>query len=113
MKLNIPEAFAYRVNYAARCLQTKHYGDTGCRGLDNCFENYDGELVVTALVRRSQGNPKLREAIARGWGGVFPQQWIDTAAKWAHVSTRNLSVSARAERERQKNEAAHRLAKGA
>ena len=113
MKLNIPDAFAYRVNYAAQCLQRKNYGDTGSsRGLDNCFENNDGELVVTALVRRSQGNPKLREAIARDWSGVFPQQWIDTAAKWSHIPTRKLAEAARLERARQ-GEAMERQMKGA
>lgn len=83
--------YAGRVNYAAKCFMR---GTSGTRHFDTCFENGDGSIVVTALVRRAQTNKKLYDAIARQWSGTFPQQWLETAAKYADVPTRKLAEKA-------------------
>jgi hypothetical protein len=104
MSTTITGGFQYRVNFAAAYMVR---GITNSRALDNCFEMWDGDIVVTALVRRAAKNPKLYAAIARQWRDGFPQSWIDTAAKYAHVKTRQLpdiAAAIRAERE-----AAHHL----
>ena len=80
-------AFMERVNYAAQCLVR----GTNSRTMDTCFEMGDGDLVVTALVRRSRRNPKLRASIAAGWGGDFPESWEETARENAeHTNVRAL-----------------------
>ncbi len=53
----------------------------GSRAFDNCFENGDGDRVVAALVARAQHEPALHQAIAADFGGAFPAQWIETAAR--------------------------------
>lgn len=83
--------FAGRVNYAAQCFIR---GTSGTRHFDTCFEMHDGDLVVTALVHRAQKNKKLYDAIAKQWRGTFPQQWLDTAAKYSDVPTRKLAEKA-------------------
>jgi cystathionine beta-lyase family protein involved in aluminum resistance len=91
--------FQQRVNLAASYI-TK--GIRNSRTLDSCFEMYDGDFVVTVLVRRAMKNPKLHAAIAKEWGGEFPQQWLETAEKHAHVKTRQIPFAAaeiRAKRE--------------
>ena len=85
--------FQYRVNFAAGYMVR---GITNSRALDNCFEMWDGDLVVTALVRRSMKNRKLWETIAKQWQEGFPQSWIATATKYAHLRTRQLPEAARA-----------------
>jgi hypothetical protein len=90
-------SFQYRVNFAANYMAR---GIVSSRALDNCFEMFDGALVVTALVRRAMKNPKLWDSISKQWGGTFPQTWIDTASKYNHLKTRQLPLAAAAERER-------------
>lgn len=86
------DAFQERVNYAAQCFMR---GTPSTRHFDTCFEMFDGDLVVTALVRRCEKNEKLKGAIARRWADrKFPQDWIDTAAKYADVPTRKLADKA-------------------
>mgnify|MGYP001159347238 FL=1 len=84
--------FIGRVNYAAQCFIRK---TSATRHADTCFEMFDGDAVVTALVRRAQHNPKLYAAIAKQWSGAFPQGWIDTEARYASWPTRRLSILAR------------------
>jgi len=88
----IYEAGSYqaRVNYAALCIMR----GTRSRAFDSCFEMYDGDAVVTALVRRADKNPKLYDAIARDWGGLFPALWKDTASKYEATPTRQLAALA-------------------
>lgn len=57
-QLNISENFAGRVNYAAQVITNRR---NTSRSFDNCFENYDGDVVVAALVRRAEKNVRLRE----------------------------------------------------
>lgn len=87
--------FQYRVNYAAQCLMR----GIKSRKRDSCYENWDGDIVVTVLVRRSRNNPKLRDAIAKDWSGTFPQNWLDTAAAYDDTQTRKLPDIARKMRE--------------
>lgn len=92
MTCPISGGYQYRVSFAAAYMMR---GITSSRALDNCFEMYDGDLVVTSLVRRAMKNRKLWEAIARQWpGAVFPQSWLDTATKYAHLTTRQLPNAA-------------------
>ena len=89
------EDFPFRVNYAAQCIMR---GITS-RRRNSCYENNDGDLVVVALVRRARKNPKLHAAIAKEWGGTFPQHWYDLAEKYENTHTRDLPVLARKMRE--------------
>lgn len=82
------EAFKARVDYATFCFLLD---DIDSRAFDTCFEMWDGDAVVTALVRRAAFHPPLHCAIAKHWwGGEFPQSWRDTAAKYAHVPDERL-----------------------
>lgn len=92
----ITGTYQYRVNFAANYMMR---GITNSRALDNCFEMFDGDFVVTALVRRAMQNRKLWEAIAKQWRDGFPQSWIDTANKYAHLTTRQLPAAAAAHRD--------------
>jgi len=105
-----PDAFAQRVNYAARCILIGG-SRTRTRHFDTCFEMSDGELVVTALIRRAEKNPRLAQAIRRMMGVDGVELWQRSAAKWAHVPTRQLAAVARAEREGKHGEwlARHRV----
>jgi cystathionine beta-lyase family protein involved in aluminum resistance len=57
-------AFSTRVNYAAQCIRK---GSTGGRSFDTCFEMYDGEFVVTMLVRKAERNPTFAAAMLKYW----------------------------------------------
>jgi hypothetical protein len=59
---NRPDNFAGRVNYAAQVIANKR-GTS--RAFDNCFENYDGDEVLAALVLRSQCNERLAANLPR------------------------------------------------
>ena len=80
-------SFQYRVNFAAAYMVR---GIRSSRSLDSCFEMNDGDLVVTALVRRAMQNRRLWDAIASQWRDGFPQAWIDHANEYAHLTTRQL-----------------------
>jgi len=89
-KVHDAGSYQARVNYAALCIMR----GTRSRAFDSCFEMFDGDAVVTALVRRASKNPKLHDAIARDWGGVFPALWEDTARKYEATPTRQLAALA-------------------
>jgi hypothetical protein len=55
-RLNDPENFAGRVNFAAFIIMQ---GRPTSRSFDNCFENNDGDAVAAALVRRARTNERL------------------------------------------------------
>lgn len=61
-KLNQADNFAGRVNYAAKVISE---GRNTSRAFDNCFENYDGDEVLAALVLRSQCNEMLAARLPR------------------------------------------------
>jgi len=92
------DAFAARVNYAARCLRAG--GDRiHSRAFDTCFESNDGDLVITALMRRATKKPELVQAIKRALGKEGFAQWRQKATEWAFVPSRRLASTARAMRE--------------
>ena len=62
-RLNDPENFHGRVNYAAKVIA---YGRRPTRAFDNCFENYDGDEVATVILRRSRKNARLAAKLT-GW----------------------------------------------
>jgi hypothetical protein len=70
-----PDNFKYRVDYAAQCF-TKGIQS---RSFDNCFEMFDGDAVIVALIRRANKNERLKQAIRRGWSEFgpmgFPVSW--------------------------------------
>ena len=81
--------FHGRVAYAARCFLR----GTQSRAFDSCFEMYDGDLVVTALVRRCATDANLRRAVERDYSGMLPESWQQAAQK--HKDTKRLGVAAR------------------
>lgn len=105
-----PDNFSGRVAYAKQCLKRSLKPGRSWpqgRAFDTCFEMWDGDAVVTALVRKAQHDPDLKRAIARGWSATAPELppgWLETAAKYADVTDRGLGKVAakiRAEREKQ------------
>jgi hypothetical protein len=86
------DGFTARVNYAAQCIVRRQ---TNGRGFDNCFEMWDGDAVVAALVRRARKNPKLYQAIAASFSGTFPASWEDKARRYDHLSRAELTQAAR------------------
>jgi hypothetical protein len=85
MKTTDPEAFQYRVNYAVQCFLK----NIKSRNFDNCFEMFDGDAVVVALMRRAFKNTKLKQAIVKNWRELgplgFPLSWEETYLKYSHV----------------------------
>ena len=78
---------ALAANYISRRLN-------GTRTFDTCFEMYDGDLVAVALYRRVTRNPD--SALARNiWNYLNRESVTATAAKYAHVPTRQLPDVAR------------------
>lgn len=69
--------------------------------LTNCFENYDGDEVATAILRRSRTNTRL----AANLHGYLNLASAEAAAeRLADIPTRNLPQAARQSRARGKAE---------
>lgn len=97
-RLNDPENFRGRVNYAAQVIAC---GRRPTRAFDNCFENYDGDEVATAILRRSRKNARLAANLQR----YLNLASIEAAAeRLADVPTRKLPDVARQTRARRKAE---------
>jgi hypothetical protein len=97
-RLNDPANFRGRVNYAAQVIA---YGRRPTRAFDNCFENYDGDEVATAILRRSKKNARLAANLQR----YLSLASIEAAAeRLADVPTRKLPEIARQTRARRKAE---------
>lgn len=97
-RLNDPENFRGRVNYAVQVIA---HGRRPTRAFDNCFENYDGDEVATAILRRSRKNVRLAANLQR----YLSLASIETAAeRLADVPTRKLPEAARQTRARRKAE---------
>lgn len=95
-RLNDPENFRGRVNYAAQVIA---YGRRPTRAFDNCFENYDGNEVATVMLRRSKKNARLAANLHR----YLNMASIEAAAdRLADVPTRELPDVARQTRIRQR-----------
>lgn len=87
------KGFGLRVHRAESML--RRYGhdfdyDLHTRGFDNCFEMFDGDAVVFALMHKAYAEPDkhgqtlLTNGIQRMFGGRlnkngFPQDWEDVA----------------------------------
>lgn len=84
---SLHDDFIGRVNYAEHCFLTH---TTNSRAFDDCFEQWDGSAVVTALVRRAKTNPVLFAAIAKDWQQGFPHSWIETETTYASWPTEDL-----------------------
>jgi hypothetical protein len=80
------------------------------RAFDDCFENWDGDAVVTALVRMCETDGILKHRIAIAWRGVFPQSWLDTAKKYEAWATSDLSKLAKKLRDEEQKKAQERQA---
>jgi len=97
-RLNDPENFRGRVNYAAKVIS---YGRSPSRAFDNCFENYDGDEVATVILRRSRKNARLAANLQR----YLSLSSIEAAAdRLADVPTRKLPEVARQTRALRKTE---------
>lgn len=97
-RLNDPENFRGRVNYAAKVIA---YGRRPTRAFDNCFENYDGDEVATAILRRSRKNARLAANLQR----YLSLSSIEAAAaRLSDVPTCKLPDVARQTRVRRKAE---------
>ena len=93
-----PENFRGRVAYAAQVIA---YGRRPTRAFDNCFENYDGDEVATAILRRSRKNARLAANLQR----YLRLSTIEAAAeRLADIPTRKLPELARQTRARRKAE---------
>ena len=97
-RLNDPENFRGRVNYAAKVIA---YGRSPTRAFDNCFENYDGDEVATVILRRSRKNARLAAKLQR----YLSLSSIEAAAeRLADVPTLKLPEVARQTRARRQAE---------
>lgn len=98
-----PSTFRARVEYAANSILNQ---DTRSREFDSCFEMYDGDVVVAAIVRKSETDPALRLAIAlwqsHGKSDQLPPDWIEAAAKYQ--SSIDLPKTARSIRRQRRNQ---------
>ena len=93
-RLNDPDNFRGRVNYAAHVIA---YGRRPTRAFDNCFENYDGDEVATVILRRAKNNARLAANLHR----YLSLASIEAAAeRLADVPTRRLPEVARQTRAR-------------
>ena len=97
-RLNDPENFRGRVNYAAKVIA---YGRSPTRAFDNCFENYDGDEVATVILRRSRKNARLAANLQRY---LILSSIEDAAERLADVPTRRLPEVARQTRARRQAE---------
>ena len=97
-RLNDPENFRGRVNFAAKVIA---YGHRPTRAFDNCFENWDGDEVATVIVRRARKNQRLAANLHRYLSIASIEA---AAARLADVPTRKLPDVARATRARCKAE---------
>lgn len=97
-RLNDPENFAGRVNYAAAVISNRR---ATSRAFDNCFENNDGDEVAVILYRRSLKNPKLAANI---WRYLSQSSVMPEVERLKDVSTRDMAEHARQTRERARAE---------
>jgi hypothetical protein len=88
-RLNDPENFAGRVNYAAKVISAGRRTDG--RAFDNCFENGDGDVVAAALMRRAANNPKIAANIFRFLNEQIVRKNV---ASYAALTTRELPIAA-------------------
>jgi len=59
-----------------------------------CFEMYDGEAVIAALMREAERNPRLAAGIRTLFGGDEPVSWTQICGRFSHVATASLPAQA-------------------
>lgn len=82
-------AYRKRVDYA----HTAFLRGEDSRDFDNCFEMYDGEFVVVALMRRAQKDPVLMAAIRADFSQTCVENWswIKTQEKYKRIPDSKLA----------------------
>jgi hypothetical protein len=88
MRTTDDEAFAYRVNFAARVIAE---GRPTTRNFDNCFEMWDSDEVATMVYRRSLSNPKIAANI---WRYLNRESVTKAAEQLAHIASRDMARQA-------------------
>ena len=91
-QLNREDNFAGRVNYAAQVITNLR---NTSRSFDNCFENYDGDVVVAALVRRAEKNVRLRENLP---AYLTSKSCVEMSAKFKDANLPEAARKMRADR---------------
>lgn len=97
-RLNEPDNFRGRVAYAAKVIAS---GRAPTRAFENCFENYDGDEVSVAILRRAAHNPRIAANLDRYISRKLAEA---CAARMLHVPTRKLPALAAETRARRKAE---------
>ncbi|SDQ36190.1 hypothetical protein [Pseudovibrio sp. Tun.PSC04-5.I4] len=87
-------SFNQRVRYA----RLAFLRNEDSRAFDNCFEMYDGAFVVAALMRLSETDSELKQAMQKDFSKFGLAQWQQTTASLAHIPTEKLSSKAAAYR---------------
>jgi hypothetical protein len=64
------------------------------RKFDSCFEQYDGNYVIAALVRRAAKTKNFEDALFNFLGVDTWKKWIETANKFSHFSNKELKIEA-------------------
>lgn len=80
--------------YAAKIIAQ---GGSPSRAFDNCFENYDGDEVSVAIVRRARRNPKIAANLSRYLNAELAEE---CARRMETIPTRKLADAARVTRQR-------------
>jgi hypothetical protein len=82
--------FTYRLDHAVDFILSGQRND---RQLDDAFENYDGDQMATAIVRRARQNPHLDKIIREEYS--WPQcDWYQLAALRDGLSNDELKLEA-------------------
>lgn len=87
--------FQTRVNRAAAAFVRGPGRDGFSRSVDQCFEEFDGDYVCLALIRRAQKNERLRVAVGRY---LAPDVVEQVTAELGHV--KNIAEAAASCREK-------------
>jgi len=104
-----PASFAGRVSYAAEAITRRE----DSRAFDSCFEMFDGDFVVAALMRRAQTDPQLQAGILRLFikaPDFEAVPWQATAKALAHLPDHGLEDAARKARAAAQKQSAETLA---
>lgn len=88
------DGFETRVNFAAKYISE---GRRTTRHFDTCFESFDGDYVVEALMRRAVRNKRLRDNLFRYINEAGARR---VHGQLQNIPRRKLAEHAKAERER-------------
>lgn len=96
------EGFELRLAYASKALMQRgvipdynrgiyEHDLTARRAFDNCFENFDGNAVVFALMEKAQRIPQLMAGIV-SMGGTMLEDWGRVHAQGRDLLARQLEL---------------------